>query len=75
MKFVCFLFVLIPTLFTDNFITMSKLRLTAIRQNEDWILNDEPTVYIHGQITQYLLSHQISGIRFVYDNYKKVRFI
>lgn len=54
---------------------MSKLRFTAIRQNEDWILNDQPKVYINGQITQYLLSHQISGIRFLYDNYKKVRLI
>lgn len=51
---------------------MSRFRFTAIRQNEDLILNDESKVYVNGQIVQYLLSHQINGIRFLYGNHRKV---
>lgn len=51
---------------------MSKFRFTAIRQNDDLILSDEPKVYVNGEIVQYLLTHQINGIRILYDNFQKV---
>lgn len=54
---------------------MFKSGLTAIRQNEHLILNDEPKVYVNGEITQYLLNHQINGVRFLYRNYQKVGHI
>lgn len=51
---------------------MFKSGLTAIRPNEHLILNTEPNVYVNGEIAQYLLNHQINGIRFLYRNYQKV---
>lgn len=52
---------------------MFKSGLTAIRPNEHLILNKEKHVYVNGAIAKYLLNHQISGVRFLYRNYEKVR--
>lgn len=54
---------------------MFKTGLTAIRSNEHLILNKEKHVYVNGAIAQYLLNHQIIGVRFLYRNYEKVRQI
>lgn len=43
-----------------------------IRPQNELTLNNNPKVYVNGQIVQYLLAHQINGIQFLYDNYKKV---
>lgn len=55
---------------------MFKTGLTAIRPNEHLILNKEKQqVYVNGAINQYLLNHQITGVRFLYRNYERVRQI
>lgn len=51
---------------------MFKAGLTAIRPNEHLILNKNQYVYVNGAIAQYLLTHQINGVRFLYRNYEKV---
>lgn len=54
---------------------MFKTGLTAIRSNEQLILNKDKHVFVNGAIAQYLLNHQINGVRFLYRNYEKVRQI
>lgn len=51
---------------------MSNAGLTAIRPNEDLVLCNETKTRISGRIVQYLSTHQINGIRFIYKNYRKV---
>lgn len=53
-------------------IAMFKTGLTAVRSSEQLILNKERNVYVNGAIAQYLLNHQINGVRFLYRNYEKV---
>lgn len=54
---------------------MFKTGLSTFRSNENLILNKEKHVYVNGAIAQYLLSHQINGLRFLYRNYEKVNRI
>lgn len=54
---------------------MFKTGLTAIRPAEQLTLNKEKDVYVNGAIAQYLLNHQIQGVRFLYRNHEKVRYI
>lgn len=53
---------------------MFNLKLKPIRPKEDLILNNNDNKEkVSGKIVQYLLAHQINGIRFLYNNsYKKV---
>lgn len=44
----------------------------AQRPREDLILDIESKQHVKGQIVQFLASHQISGLRFLYKNYKNV---
>lgn len=54
---------------------MFKKGLTAIRSTEHLVLNKETNIYVNGVIAQYLLNHQINGVRFLYRNYVKVNHI
>lgn len=54
-----------------------KTGLTAIRSNDHLILSKakQSNTFVHGSISQYLLSHQINGVKFLFRNYEKVRRI
>lgn len=52
---------------------MFKLELKSIRPKEDLVLSGETNIQVPGKIVQYLLTYQISGIRFLFNLYKKVR--
>lgn len=51
---------------------MFKSSLKANRHKEQLTLSTDPDIYVSDEIVQYLLTHQINGIRFLYRNYKKV---
>lgn len=51
---------------------MFKSLLTAHRAKEQLIVNSDPKVYVNDRIAQYLLAHQINGVRFLYRNFRKV---
>lgn len=42
------------------------------RPREDLILDVVSKQHVKGEIVQYLATHQISGLRFLYKNYKNV---
>ncbi|XP_031631749.1 uncharacterized protein LOC116346009 [Contarinia nasturtii] len=50
---------------------MFKSLLTATRPKEPLILNHDPKIFVNECIVQYLLTHQVNGVRFLYRNYKK----
>lgn len=52
---------------------MFKKGLAAIRSTDHLVLNKDAHVYVNGVIAQYLLTHQMNGVRFLYRNYEKVR--
>lgn len=51
---------------------MSKEFPKAQRAREDLILDFKSKHHVKAEIVQYLASHQISGLRFLYKNYKNV---
>lgn len=51
---------------------MFKSTLTATRPKKQLDLDNDPHTYVSDEIVQYLLNHQINGIRFLYRNHKKV---
>ncbi|XP_055322232.1 uncharacterized protein LOC129578122 [Sitodiplosis mosellana] len=50
---------------------MFRSTLTTTRPKEKLILNKDTDNYVSDEIVQYLLTHQINGVRFLYRNYKK----
>lgn len=56
----------------NNFEKMFFSGLKKVQLKDDLILNNKPKIYVSSVIAQYLLTHQMAGIRFLYTNYKKV---
>lgn len=51
---------------------MFRSALTAVQLKEDLLLDNEPKFFVSHKIAQYLLNHQLNGIRFMFRHFKNV---